>query len=154
MKAQDIIKISRSTWMKAGQMAKGLIQQDADKGKFQNEKKNISYKSKQYTDYKSAGMVGKRGKKLKGFKGASINRNTKFKDMKLTGETLRRISVKPLKDSFELNYERGEIVLGNDDADIYDLRNANREKVMDTIMADISRKANKYMAEDVNIKIG
>ena len=54
--------------MKAGQMAKGLIQQDADKGKFQNEKKNISYKSKQYTDYKSAGMVGKRGKKLKGFK--------------------------------------------------------------------------------------
>ena len=74
--------------------------------------------------------------------------------MKLTGETLRRISVKPKKDSFELNYERGEIVLGNSDADIYDLRTKNREKVMDTIMVDISRKADKYMAKDVNIKIG
>lgn len=154
MKAKDIMKIGRSTWMKAGQMAKGLIMQDAAKGQFQNDAKNLKYKSKEYKDYKAAGMVGKRGKKLKGFAGPSINRDTRFKNMKLTGETLRRISVKPKKDSFELNYERGEIVLGNSDADIYDLRTKNREKVMDTIMVDISRKADKYMAKDVNIKIG
>ena len=166
MKAKDIIHLSKSAKEKALITAKGLISQDAQKGQFQNEKKDIKYSTKgkpySYADYKANGMrtfVRDAGRKLKGFEGRSTNKNSKSVDAKLTGETLRRITTKPGAGSNigKLVFERGEIVLGlrgEKGADIYDLRDANKTKIAKIIEQDLARKADKWMAEDKTIRIG
>jgi hypothetical protein len=56
-----------------------------------------------------------------------------------------------------LNYERGEVVLGlkkQKNADIYDLSDENKTRVVNILMKEVARKADKYMAEDVKINIG
>ena len=43
MRNQDIHKIARNIFKKAGELAKSRILEDASKGIFQNEKKNFKY---------------------------------------------------------------------------------------------------------------
>ena len=167
MRAQDILKLGASSRKMAGELAKNFIISDANKGKFQNGKSGIRYgpyktKSYTYADYKKNNMrtfVIDAGRKLKGFGGASTDTQINFVNAKLTGETLRRItsSSKAGDTLFELNYERGEVVLGLKEqkkADIYNLSNENRTKVINILMKEVARKADKYMAEDVKINIG
>ena len=166
MKAQDIIKLDASSRKMAGEAAKSFIIADANKGKFQNGKSGIRYstrgKSYTYADYKRNNMrtfVRDAGRKLKGFEGASTDTQTGFVNAKLTGETLRRITSKSKTKNtlFELNYERGEVVLGlkeEKDADLYDLSDENKTRVVNILMKEVARKADKYMAKDIKITIG
>ena len=166
MKAQEIMKLGASSRKMAGEAAKSFIIADADKGKFQNGKSGIRYSTKgspySYADYKKNNMrtfVVDAGRKLKGFEGVSSDTQTGFVNAKLTGETLRRITSKSKTSNtlFELNYERGEVVLGLKEekgADLYDLSDENKTKVVNILMKEVARKANKYMAEDIKINIG
>ena len=166
MKAQEILKLGKTSRKMAGEAAKSFIIADANKGKFQNGESGISYSSRgrsyKYKDYKGNNMrtfVRDAGRKLKGFEGVSTDTQTNFVNAKLTGETLRRITSKSKSGDnlFELNYERGEVVLGlkkQKNADIYDLSDENKTKVVNILMKEVARKANKYMAKDVNIQIG
>ena len=168
MRADQIVDLNPGSRRTAGEAAKSFIIADANKGKFQNGKSSINYgpyknnKSYTYKDYKRNNMrtfVVDAGRKLKGFGGASTDTQIKFVNAKLTGETLRRITAKEKTGNilFELNYERGEVVLGLKDqkkADVYDLSDENKTRVVNILMKEISRKANKYMAQDIKIKIG
>ena len=167
MKAHQIMDLGDSSRKMAGEAAKSFIIADADKGKFQNGKSGIRYgpyktKSYTYADYKKNNMrtfVRDAGRKLKGFEGVSTDTQTGFVNAKLTGETLRRITSKSKTKNtlFELNYERGEVVLGLKEekgADLYDLSDENKTKVVNILMKEVARKANKYMAEDIKINIG
>ena len=56
-----------------------------------------------------------------------------------------------------MNYERGEVVMGlkaKKKADLYDLSDENKTRVVNILMKEVARKADKYMAEDVKINIG
>lgn len=167
MRAEQIMELSPSIRKMAGEAAKGFIIADANKGKFQNGKSNLKYgpyRSRSYTykDYKKNNMrtfVIDAGRKLKGFEGVSTDMQTGFVNAKLTGETLRRITSrsKTKNNLFEINFERGEVVLGLKDsknADIYDLSNENKTKVVNILMREVARKADKYMAKDIKINIG
>ena len=181
MRAQDIMKLSASSRKMAGEAAKGFIIADADKGIFQNGEKNISYSSKgagigwrtigkgdkakrvfidSYINFKKRGMEIPGYGRLKQYKAVSLDRGKLGKvNARLTSETLRRITAKGKTGDtlFELNYQRGEVVLGlkkQKNADLYDLSNENRTKVINILMKEVARKADKYMAEDVKIKIG
>ena len=57
MRNQDIHKIPRNIFKKAGELAKSRILEDASKGIFQNEKNNLKYTSKSYRKYNSNGIV-------------------------------------------------------------------------------------------------
>ena len=158
MKAENILKLGSTSRKMAGEAAKSFIIADANKGKFQNGKSGIPYstrgKSYKYKDYKANNMrtfVREAGRKLKGFEGVSSDTQTKFVNAKLTGETLRRITSKSKSGNnlFELNFERGEVVLGLKEekgADLFDLSEENKTKVVNILMKEVSRKANKYMA--------
>lgn len=166
MKAEQIVDFSKNSRQMAGLAAKSAIISDASKGKFQNGKSGIRYsgrgKSYTYADYKKNNMrtfVIDAGRKLKGFGGVSTDTETNFVNAWLTGETLRRITSKPKSGDtlFELNFERGEVVLGlkkQKKADLYDLSDESKTKVVNVLMKEVNRKAKKYMSKDINIKIG
>ena len=166
MKAQEIMKLGDSSRKMAGEGANSFIIADANKGNFKNEKSGIRYstrgKSYTYADYKKNNMrtfVRDAGRKLKGFEGVSTDTQTGFVNAKLTGETLRRITSKSKTKNtlFELNFERGEVVLGlkkQKNADIYDLSDKNKTRVVNILMKEVARKADKYMAKDIKITIG
>ena len=167
MKAHQIMDLGANSRKMAGELAKSFIISDANKGKFQNGKSGIRYgpyktKSYTYADYKKNNMrtfVRDAGRKLKGFEGLSTDPQTNFVNANLTGETLDRITSKAKTKNtlFELNYERGEVVLGlkkQKNADIYDLSDENKTRVVNILMKEVARKANKYMAEDIKINIG
>tara|TARA_Y100000401_G_scaffold61260_1_gene48552 strand:- start:1824 stop:2294 length:471 start_codon:yes stop_codon:yes gene_type:complete len=156
MRNQDIHKIPRNIFKKAGELAKSRILEDASKGIFQNEKKNLRYKSKSYRKYKSKGMVGSKGK-LKGFENTGIDTTTKFVNMNLTGETTRRISVKNISDGFKLVFARGQIVEGNANRhgyDIFDLNKKNLKRLFRFFETRIEKNIKEYTSKPVNIRIG
>ena len=160
MRNQDIHKIPRNIFKKAGELAKSRIIEDADQGIFQNNKQNLKYKSNTYRNYKVRGMVGFRGKKLKQFKGKSTNTSPK-PNMRLTGETLRRINVKNIVDGFKLVFARGQIVEANANRskanhryDIYDLSKKNRDRIEKFFMKRIEKNIKEYTIKPVNIRVG
>ena len=166
MKAHQIMDLGDSSRKMAGELAKNFIISDANKGKFQNGKSGIRYSTKgrpySYADYKKNNMrtfVVDAGRKLKGFEGVSTDTQTSFVNANLTSETLDRITSKSKTGNtlFELNYERGEVVLGlkaKKKADIYDLSDENKTRVVNILMKEVARKADKYMAKDIKITIG
>ena len=181
MRADQIIDLGPGSRKAAGEAAKSFIISDANKGIFQNGEKNISYSNKGagvgwrtigkgdkakrifidcYINFKKRGMEIPGYGRLKQYQAASLDRGKLGKvNARLTSETLRRITAKEKTGNilFELNYERGEVVLGLKDqkkADVYDLSDENKTRVVNILMKEISRKANKYMAQDIKIKIG
>ena len=160
MNAADIVKIKRDTFKKAGELAKSRIIEDANNGVFQNDKASVPKYSDTYRNYKVRGMVGFRGKKLKQYKGKSINTSPK-PNMRLTGETLRRINVKNIVDGFKLVFARGQIVEANANRskanhryDIYDLSKKNRDRIEKFFMKRIEKNIKEYTSKPVNIRIG
>ena len=155
MNAADIVKIKRDTFKKAGELAKSKIIEDANNGVFQNDKASVPKYSDTYRNYKVRGMVGFRGKKLKQYKGKSINTSPK-PNMRLTGETLRRIAVRNIKNGFRLIFARGGIVEANADIgyDIYDLNNKNYNSIMNFIANRLDINIKKYTEKPITIKVG
>ena len=155
MNAADIVKIKRDTFKKAGELAKSRIIEDANNGVFQNDKATVPKYSDTYRNYKVRGMVGFRGKKLKQYKGKSINTSPK-PNMRLTGETLRRIAVRNIKNGFRLIFARGGIVEGNADKgyDIYDLNDKNYNSIMNFIANRLDINIKKYTEKPITIKVG
>ena len=155
MNAADIVKIKRDTFKKAGELAKSRIIEDANNGVFQNDKASVPKYSDTYRNYKVRGMVGFRGKKLKQYKGKSINTSPK-PNMRLTGETLRRIAVRNIKNGFRLIFARGGIVEGNANKgyDIYDLNDKNYNSIMNFIANRLDINIKKYTEKPITIKVG
>ena len=155
MNAADIVKIKRDTFKKAGELAKSRIIEDANNGVFQNDKASVPKYSDTYRNYKVRGMVGFRGKKLKQYKGKSINTSPK-PNMRLTGETLRRIAVRNIKNGFRLIFARGGIVEGNANRgyDIYDLNDKNYNSIMNFIANRLDINIKKYTEKPITIKVG
>tara|TARA_B100000424_G_C22907218_1_gene482575 strand:+ start:486 stop:959 length:474 start_codon:yes stop_codon:yes gene_type:complete len=157
MRNQDIHKIPRNIFKKAGELAKSRIIEDADKGIFQNNRQNFKYKSKTYRRYKSNAMTGANKTKLKAFRGKSTNTKVNNVNMRLTGETLRRINVKNLVDGFKLVFARGQIVEGNANRhgyDLYDLSEKNRDRIAKFFMKRIEKNIKEYTSKPVNIRVG
>ena len=157
MNAADIVKIKRDTFKKAGELAKSRIIEDADKGVFQNNRSGFGYKSRTYKRYKQKGMTGASGSKLKAFIGKSTNTKVNNVNMRLTGETLRRINVKNLVDGFKLVFARGQIVEGNANRhgyDLYDLSKKNRDRIAKFFMKRIEKNIKEYTSKPVNIRVG
>ena len=155
MNAADIVKIKRDTFKKAGELAKSRIIEDANNGVFQNDNASVPKYSDTYRNYKVRGMVGFRGKKLKQYKGKSINTSPK-PNMRLTGETLRRIAVRNIKNGFRLIFARGGIVEGNANRgyDIYDLNDKNYNSIMNFIANRLDINIKKYTEKPITIKVG
>ena len=157
MRNQDIHKIPRNIFKKAGELAKSRIIEDADKGIFQNNKQNFKYKSKTYRRYKSNAMTGANKTKLKAFRGKSTNTKVNNVNMRLTGETLRRINVKNLVDGFKLVFARGQIVEGNANRhgyDIFDLNKKNLKRLFRFFEKRIENNIKEYTSKPINIRVG
>ena len=157
MRNQDIHKIPRNIFKKAGELAKSRIIEDADKGIFQNNRQNFKYKSKTYKRYKSNAMTGANKTKLKAFRGKSTNTKVNNVNMRLTGETLRRINVKNLVDGFKLVFARGQIVEGNANRhgyDIFDLNKKNLKRLFRFFEKRIENNIKEYTSKPINIRVG
>lgn len=155
MKLPDIPKVTNSFMRTLAQLGIDEIQHDASKGKFQNERRSLQYKSDTYKRYKRNSMTGIRtGKKLKGFANQSTDTQTSFVNMKLTGRTFRGMRAGSKKDTAIITYDRGEIVLGNQKRgyDIYDLSNENKELILEDLEALYSKRIKKYVSKDIIIK--
>ena len=157
MRNQDIHKIPRNIFKKAGELAKSRIIEDADKGIFQNNRQNFKYKSKTYRRYKSNAMTGANKTKLKAFRGKSTNTKVNNVNMRLTGETLRRINVKNLVDGFKLVFAKGQIVEGNANRhgyDIFDLNKKNLKRLFRFFEKRIENNIKEYTSKPINIRVG
>ena len=179
MRASEIPKMDVSLWKKIGEFAKGRIIADADKGIFQNDKRNISYSNSganvgwrtigsgsnakrvyidSYINYKKRGMTIPGYGKISKYKGVSVDRGKSGKvNARLTGETLRRITTKATKNYAELNFARGAVVEGlkkNKNADLADIRAKNLSSVSEKISKHLETRIKKFAAKDTVIKIG
>ena len=155
MKLPDIPKVTNSFMRTLAQLGIDEIQHDASRGKFQNGKRSLQYKSDTYKRYKRNSMTGIRtGKKLKGFANQSTDTTTSFVNMKLTGRTFRGMRAGSKKDTAIITYDRGEIVLGNRKRgyDIYDLSKENKELILEDLEALYSQRIKKYVSKDIIIK--
>ena len=101
-------------------------------------------------------MTGASGSKLKAFRGKSTNTKVNNVNMRLTGETLRRIAVKNIKNGFRLIFARGGIVEGNANRgyDIYDLNDKNYNSIMNFIANRLDINIKKYTEKPITIKVG
>ena len=167
-KASDIPKIPRSLFKTAAEEAKSLIILDASKGMFQNDKSGFSYADPEspysYVSYKARSMrkIGRGlkkiggGDRLKGLKGKSTDTTTAFVNMRLTGETLRRINAKSIKDGFKLVFARGDIIEGNAKRGyvLNDLRDKNYKVIEDMIGRQLDKNINTYTSKPTTHKIG
>mgnify|MGYP003112305529 FL=1 len=163
LKAQDIPKFPKGLMKKAGEKAKSLIIEDADNGIFQNNQKKLSY-SEPYATLKQGSMrrsgrgLKKKGKgtRFKAFKGKSLNTETAFVNMRLTGQTLRRIAVKTIKDGFKLVFANGGIVEGNANRGyvLDDLRDENYLKIEKMLGIQLDRNIKKYTQVKMTLPMG
>jgi len=172
MKARDIAKFSSLEYGQLASYARGLIIRDMDNGLLQNGRKKYSNKGSNI-GWRTINVNGKKqavyidsykNKKAKRFepvrpkslRGKPLNSYTQNVNMILTGETQRRIRPEGRNNRALLTFERGHIVEGNENRGyvIRDLSVRNRNKSVDFLQRIIDRKANNYMREPINIKIG
>ena len=102
-------------------------------------------------------MTGASGSKLKAFRGKSTNTKVNNVNMRLTGETLRRINVKNLVDGFKLVFAKGQIVEGNANRhgyDIFDLNKKNLKRLFRFFEKRIEKNIKEYTSKPVNIRVG
>jgi hypothetical protein len=155
MRIFDIPKVSNRFMKSVAQRGIDLIIQDASKGIFQ--KDSTQYKkfpySSGYKKYKANSMNRfSDGAKLKGFANQSTDTTTSYKNMRLTGRTLRGMRAGSRKNTGIITYDRGEIVLGNRETDIYNLRTINRNKIMNKVERLYAQKIRKYARKTITIK--
>ena len=156
MRLTEITKTNRNAMKKLAQDAIDKIQLDASKGVFQNNKSNQQYKSDGYKRYKANNMRGFRtGKKLKAFRNQSTDTHTSYVNMKLTGRTLRSMRPSAKKDVAIITFDRGEIVLGNQERgyDIFGLSNDNMNFIAKRFGEELlDRNIRKYVSKTTVIK--
>ena len=97
--------------------------------------------------------------KLKRYEGVATDRGSEgYVNMKLTGETLRRISTKNLtrENGFKIIYANGEIVEGNSKRGyvIDDLRDKNMNTVVNIISERINHNIRKYTNDKKKFTLG
>tara|TARA_R100000458_G_C8271035_1_gene245763 strand:- start:1444 stop:1908 length:465 start_codon:yes stop_codon:yes gene_type:complete len=151
MKAQDLAVFTAQFMDETAEIMAGRIVLDADDGKFQNNKKNLKYKSAEYKLRKKA------GKALSGKKrGVSADTQTKFVNMRLSNDTLNRIKGVGTKNGFAITYANGEIVEGNAKRgyDLYGLSDKNMSYLATHLENEIQRKILIYEAQDETINLG
>tara|TARA_R110002020_G_scaffold197230_2_gene398283 strand:+ start:247 stop:702 length:456 start_codon:yes stop_codon:yes gene_type:complete len=145
--ASEIPIFSNQFMKEIGAIMAGRIVQDADRGKFQNNKKNLKYKSAEYKTRKKAGTA---------VEVTSADTQTNFVNMRLTGDTLKRIGAVATSKGFTITFENGEIVTGNAKRgyDLYGLSNDNMSFLAKNLENEIERKVRKYEADDLDIHLG
>ena len=173
MKLSEVAKIDSKTFQRLGIIARQLIVSDAGKGNFQGKPSGpFSYSTKgakvgwrtinekkvyidSYKNYKSRGMTIPNYGKLTKFQGVQVNTDVSKVNMKLTGETLRRISVKAIKDGFKLVFARGQIVEGNAKRNytLNDLTSKNRDKLTKFLSEKLGQKLQIYVSTETNIEV-
>lgn len=173
MKAKDIMKLEQTDWHKIAIYIRGLIITDMDKGKLQGRQRKYSNKGAN-VGWRTIKVNGKnraifidsyKNKKSKGFepvrpeslKGKALNRHTKSVNMKLTGETQRRIMPEGKTDSAFVVFGNADIILGNEKRGyvIRDLNNKNKVKTVARIGNTVQKRIDKYhKSKDLNINIG
>jgi hypothetical protein len=169
----ELVKFDVNVFKKAGQIAKQLIVSDAGKGKFQGKPSGpFSYSNKganigwrkikgknvfldSYKNFKSRGMTIPDYGKLPKFQGIQVNTDVSKVNMKLTGETLRRISVKLIKDGFKLVFAKGQIVEGNAKRNytLNDLSSKNQDRLANFVGNILGKKLKLYIQKETNIII-
>jgi|TARA_A100001515_G_scaffold12927_3_gene9828 hypothetical protein len=146
MRANDIPIFSRSFMDQLGRKVAGRIILDAGKGIFQNNKKKLKYKSETYKQAKKAGKAS--GK-------VSADRTTNFVNMRLTGDTLNKLSSSPSKKGFNIDYGNPLVILGNAkrDYDLYGISFKNLSFISRSLQREINRKISQYEKEDIEINL-
>ena len=152
MQASEVVLFSQQFMAEMGEITKARIEQDADKGKFQNNKSKLKYKSFEYKTRKKAGKALSGKKK----KGVSADTQTSFVNMRLTGDTLNKIQSVPTDKGFTISFGNAEIVLGNAKRgyDLYGLSNKNMAFLAGSFEDEIQRKINLFEADDEIINLG
>lgn len=139
-------------------LVKKWIYADMRNGKLQG--KQDVYRSKQYTDYKSRYMVGKKkGTKIKPYEGVSVRSNwTTSVNMLLTGQLIDGLEYyKNNKTSITLTYQpkdKGKIV-GNEELgrNIRTLNKKNIEKTKTQIVKQFDKGIRKELKKRLTINI-
>ena len=131
-----------------GEVMAGRIVHDADRGVFQNNTKSHKYKSAEYKARKKAGTA------VSG--STSADTHTSFVNMRLTGDTLKKIGAVATGKGFAITFDNGEIITGNAKRgyDLYGLSNKNLSFLATNLETEIERKIRKYEADDLDIKLG
>ena len=171
--AKDIIKIDKLGWHKVAMFMRSYIVGDMDKGKLQGPQKKYSNKGAN-VGWRVIKVNGKnraifidsyKNKKARGFepirpknlKGKALNRHTRSVNMKLTGETQRRIIPEGKEDGAYVIFGNAHIILSNEDKGyiIRNLNNRNKAKTAKKVCEIVQNNVNKYhQSKDLNIKIG
>ena len=171
MRLKNVIRFQKSVFIKAGEIARQLIVSDAGRGKFQGKPSGpFKYSTKgskvgwrtigkkkvfidSYKNLKSRGMSIPNYGKLPKFTGITVNTDVSKVNMKLTGETLRRIAVSALTNGFKLAFAKGQIVEGNAKRNytLNDLSSKNMDKVVEFIGQKLDRNLRLYAQKEENI---
>ena len=155
--ASEIPIFSNQFMLELGEKMAGRIVHDADRGVFQNNTRSHKYKSAEYKTAKKRGMTSLRtGKKYEFLDSSSTDTQTNFVNMRLTGDTLKRIGAVATSKGFTISFENGEIVTGNAKRgyDLYGLSNKNLSFLAKNLENEIERKVRKYEADDLDIHLG
>ena len=147
-RASDIPIFSNQYMEELGEVMAGRIVHDADRGVFQNNTKSHKYKSADYKARKKSGTP------VSGSTRADTH--TSFVNMRLTGDTLKRIGAVATSKGFTITFDNGEIITGNAKRgyDLYGLSNKNLSFLATNLETEIERKIRKYEADDLDIKLG
>ena len=148
VKASSIPIFSDRFMEELGEVMAGRIVHDADRGVFQNNTKSHKYKSAEYKARKKSGTA------VSG--STSADTHTSFVNMRLTGDTLKRIGAVATSKGFTITFDNGEIITGNAKRgyDLYGLSNKNLSFLATNLETEIERKIRKYEADDLDIKLG
>ena len=173
MKANEIINMNLTDWHKVAIKMRGFIITDMDKGKLQGPQGKYSNKGAG-VGWRTIKVKGKnqpifidsyKNKKSRGFEpvrpknlvGQPLNRHTRSVNMKLTGETQRKIMAEGKKDGAYVIFGNADIVRGNERRGyiIRDLNNSNKAKTVKVVEGRLQKRINKYhKSKDIKIDIG
>ena len=147
-RASDIPIFSNQYMEKLGELKAGRIVHDADRGVFQNNTKSHKYKSAEYKARKKSGTLDTGS--------TSADTHTSFVNMRLTGDTLKKIGAVATSKGFTITFDNGEIVTvkAKHGYDLFGLSNKNLSFLANDLENEIERKIRKYEADDLDVNLG
>lgn len=159
----DLLKFNKEFWTDLAHDEILMIETDADKGIMQNETANHPL-SKKYAEMKGRGFRGKKlTRKIKPYDGRQIvSRETRFVNMKLTGETFRNlrngIKVHPDNLGVTISYAPQDAakVLGNKARgyDVAGLNKKNMDETFNQLLKQFDENVRKDWAKKITITVG
>ena len=158
-----IFHFGKTFWQNIGTKAAILIRDDALNGIMQDGQQDIPYRSKQYMDYKSRFMQGKKlSRKIKPYDGVSVINNDVSKvNMTLTGATFRNLLQSPVPfpddTGVTISYSRADEgkVIGNQDLgrDIIALRPENQDIILNEILMQLDENIRENFEGTLSINV-